>query len=660
MMKFHKLLKLQPAPFFMLGLLISYNSMDNWLNSTMMDYLTESLNSERGSAMVRNMQDGLSCLFVVIAYLMSEAYTGSFTAISFCASASTMGSMLFWISSMSDREYFEYYMVTVAIALLTMGNIAGKCLSQDFFDSHLEETARAKKEELGQQCTNNNARLYGISFAWTISLFFCSFGAVFICSVVAGDNPWHGIRFVSPFMVGSYMLFYFGYAWYNHEDLLPESNVGKFCRVCKAAYRKRILAYLTIEDGYYWKNYKQGHLYEANHGQDRVVRLLPRVPRGFGWLEKAAIIDKKQTENDDVSPHMQETKGELCTVKQVREAKSIVLLLCWGFCLFPYSFVAASGNTFFVSQASSLKIFMLIDISYLFLLKTTMTGMVIPMLFLILEEPNVAKKISKIIIKFGANRKIIDSTTVNIGIGMFLAAICCVFAWSVENHILYSTGIMSTKALIPQFLLLGMAEGLVEGQDGLSRLFENYASESVRNFAEPFSNLVIGLGKLLSIPWFLIFDRWLYESNNTASRHLDRYFLMLAILNIVSLIGFSFYYYMFVRDNEFPEDEERRRRRRRRRRKRRRRMEQILVDDGLESDFEEANGVEQNSATNQGPEVPEEDKEIEMEQISEHDHEIEPISEHATREEHLTTIFEGDSNLQNNGVLVVVVESNEA
>ncbi|RYR72586.1 hypothetical protein Ahy_A02g006809 [Arachis hypogaea] len=646
-MKFHKLLKPQPAPFFMLGLLISYNLMENWLNSTMMDYLKESMNSERGSTMVRNMQDGLSCLFVVIAYLMSEAYTGSFTAISFCASASTMGSMLFWISSMSDRKYFEYYMVIVAIALLTMGNIAGKCLSQDFFDSHLEEIARAKKEELGQQSINNNARLYYISFAWTIFLCFCSFGAVVICSVVAGDNPWHGIRFVSPFMVGSYMLFYFGYAWYNHEDLLPESNVGKFCRVCKAAYRKRILAYLTTEDGYYWKNYKQGHLYEANHGQDRVVRLLPRVPWGFGWLEKAAIIDQKQSENHDVSPHMQETKRELCTVKEVREAKSIVLLLCWGFCLFPYSFVAASGNTFFVSQASSLKSFTPNDISGLFLLKTTMTEMVIPLLFQIVEEPHVAKKISKIIIKFGAKRKIKDSTTVKIGIGMFLAAISCVFAWRVENHILYSTGIMSKLVLIPQFLLLGMAEALVEG--GLSKLFENYASKSVSNFAEPFSNLVNGLGKLLSIPWFLIFDGWLYESNNTASRHLDRYFLILAILNIVSLVVFLVYYYMFVHNNEFPEDEEEETM-----------MEQILVDDGLESDFEDANGVEQNSATNQGPEVPEEDKEIEMEQISEHDHEIEPISEHATREEHLTTIFEGDSNLQNKGVLLVVVESNEA
>ncbi|XLR11505.1 hypothetical protein S83_039443, partial [Arachis hypogaea] len=83
-------------------LLISYNFMENWLNSTMMDYLTESLmNSERDSVIIRNMQDGLSelflfnipglsCLFVVIAHLISEAYTGNFIAITFCASASAM------------------------------------------------------------------------------------------------------------------------------------------------------------------------------------------------------------------------------------------------------------------------------------------------------------------------------------------------------------------------------------------------------------------------------------------------------------------------------------------------------------------------------------------------------------------------------------------
>ncbi|QHO54093.1 Protein NRT1/ PTR FAMILY 5 [Arachis hypogaea] len=267
--------------------------------------------------------------------------------------------------------------------------------------------------------------------------------------------------------------------------------------------------------------------------------------------------------------------------------------------------------------------------------------MATPAFFWLVVKAKIAKKINKMaIIYFGAKRKIIDSTTMKIGIGIFLAVICCVFAWKVENHRLYSIGMMNTKALIPQFLLLGMAEALVE--DGLSQLFEIYASESVRNFAEPFSNIVIGIGKLLSIPWFLMFSCWINESINTS--HLDRYFLMLAILNFVLLLFVLVYYYMFGNDHDFLEDEEEM-------------MEQISEDHGLESDLEEANGLERNSTTSQGPEIPNEDKEIEMERLG-HNHEIDSPEEHA-KEEHLTVIFEGDFDHQNNGVLVAVVESNE-
>ncbi|MED6195178.1 hypothetical protein PIB30_035601 [Stylosanthes scabra] len=371
------------------------------------------------------------------------------------------------------------------------------------------------------------------------------------------DESRPGIRFVSLFMLGSYLFFYFGYACYYHEKLLPESNVGKFYRVCRAAYRKRNLAYLTSSsaDGYYWKNYKQGHLYEAKDG--RVVMLLPRVPWGFRWLDKAAIIDactEEQSENQDViSPYMQEMKGVLCSVKKVRETKSIAVLLCWGFSLFPYSFVAASGNSFFVSQAIDLKRVTTNDISLLFLLKSFVRDMATPLFFKIVKKAKIAKKINEIVIvNFGGKRKLIDSTTMKIGIGMFAAAICCVFAWNVEEHRGEWIGVMSRKVMIPQFVLLGMAEALVG--DGLSKLFERYAWESVSNFAEPYSNLVTGIGKLLSIPWYLIFRGWVNQSYGTS--HLDRYFLMLAILNLVFLLIFLFYYYMFVHNNEFPENQE--------------------------------------------------------------------------------------------------------
>ncbi|MED6136904.1 hypothetical protein PIB30_060067, partial [Stylosanthes scabra] len=409
---------------------------------------------------------------------------------------------------------------------------------------------------------------------------------------------WQGIRFLSLFMLGSYLLFFFGYAWYKHQELVGESNVGKFYRVCKAAYRKRNLAYLTSSSagGYYWKNCNQGYLYEANKHGRIVIRLLPRVPWGFRWLDKAAIVDNKEHCED------QEMKGVLCTVKQVRETKSVVVLLCWGVCFFAYSFVSASGNSFFVSQANNLESFTSNDVSLLFLFKSIMSDIATPAFFWLVKKAKIANKINR--------RKIIDLTTMKIGIGMFVAAICCVFAWNVENQTRNSKGMMNTTVMIPQFLLLGMAEALVG--DGLSKLFENYASESVRNFAEPFSKLVTGIGKLLSIAWFLIFRGWVNESDNASSRHLDRYFLMLAGLNLVFLLLFLLYYYRFVYNNEFPEDNE-----------------EMMEDHSLESDLEEANGAAQNLTSSQGPEVHEMD--------SSHSTE-----ERATREQHLsdlTTIF---------------------
>ncbi|QHO54087.1 uncharacterized protein DS421_2g53590 [Arachis hypogaea] len=49
-------------------------------------------------------------------------------------------------------------------------------------------------------------------------------------------------------------------------------------------------------------------------------------------------------------------------------------------------------------------------------------------------------------------------------------------------------------ALVPQFLFLAMLTGLVE--EGWKKLFQCYAYKFMRNFAESFKHLVIGIGKL--------------------------------------------------------------------------------------------------------------------------------------------------------------------
>ncbi|KAL4394866.1 uncharacterized protein DS421_2g53610 [Arachis hypogaea] len=92
-----KLLKLLPilvikqffiskAPFFVLGLLVSYDFTENWANSLMMDYLSYSLKSDRITAIITNLQDGVSDIFVIFFSSVSEASTGSFTMMAFCSS----------------------------------------------------------------------------------------------------------------------------------------------------------------------------------------------------------------------------------------------------------------------------------------------------------------------------------------------------------------------------------------------------------------------------------------------------------------------------------------------------------------------------------------------------------------------------------------------
>ena len=67
--------------------------MDNAVTSLLMYSLTsrgEGNVNLRVAALITNLQDGLSCVSVVIVYLFSEAYTGRFIMITFCSSASIM------------------------------------------------------------------------------------------------------------------------------------------------------------------------------------------------------------------------------------------------------------------------------------------------------------------------------------------------------------------------------------------------------------------------------------------------------------------------------------------------------------------------------------------------------------------------------------------
>ncbi|KAI4353264.1 hypothetical protein L6164_002227 [Bauhinia variegata] len=117
---------------------------------------------------------------------------------------------------------------------------------------------------------------------------------------------------------------------------------------------------------------------------------------------------------------------------------------------------------------------------------------------------------------------------------MVFALFSCIAARQVELHQQHSTSPISTLWLVPQYFLLGLMEGFSGG--GLDAFFYARVPKSMKSFAEPFSELVLCVGKFSNILFLLIFSPWFgYHSFDS---HMDRYFLMLAI---VCSVFFCFY-----------------------------------------------------------------------------------------------------------------------
>lgn len=94
---------------------------------------------------------------------------------------------------------------------------------------------------------------------------------------------------------------------------------------------------------------------------------------------------------------------------------------------------------------------------------------------------------------------------------------------------------MSILWLTPQYLLLGIMSGLVEA--GIEGCFYNLVPGSMKVYELLFKEIVMGMGKFLSILTIFAFRGWFGDESSTS--HLDRYFLMLAMISLGSLAFFS-------------------------------------------------------------------------------------------------------------------------
>ncbi|KAL2337823.1 hypothetical protein Fmac_012269 [Flemingia macrophylla] len=521
------------------GLVASYKFVEIAVESTFMDYLIDSTDDQRIAAIITNLYDALSSILFVFVSLVAEAYMGCFTTITLCAAASIQGLMLLWTYGSFSVNLALY----AAFFFLALGK-SGQNLSENFLEYQLEEKIKVKKERELENGSRQNKKeqnhVKSRSNFW-LFLFHPVVGYVITVSISLKVNDDYIFRAATLLMGGTLVLFLFGYVGYRRENL-SEGNLRKIYRIYKAAFGKRKSKYPTSPSCYYLKGYKQKRWY-YKHGKCEELRLYPKVPRLFRWLDKAAIIEGEESSD----PEAQEKKGKLCMVKEVREVKSLVPMMYLCFSFFACSLLLGTGNTFFVAQANNMKPM------------TDNNGNDIWVLFLIMSGMNKMSRFICFIISFSFRRprqfKAMDGrfkikrnagTIIRVAFGMFCAVICSLVAWKVEarrlkvnkendhNH----SGRNNTVTLIPQFALLGTSEGLVDG--GLEKLFLGHVMNSMWSFEDSYSELVIGSGKLLIIPVVLIFSNCWFKKKVNDSR-LDIYYLMLGIFNAAFLVVFGYY-----------------------------------------------------------------------------------------------------------------------
>ncbi|KAI4353262.1 hypothetical protein L6164_002225 [Bauhinia variegata] len=204
------------------------------------------------------------------------------------------------------------------------------------------------------------------------------------------------------------------------------------------------------------------------------------------------------------------TKKSLANILRDLKAAMSNKFLFWV-AFFPYSLVWATTNTLFVAQTVHTNMHIgntsLVPATFLFVLKSIISDIVE---FFFWLRRDTSKGIP----------------LVRIGAGMVFAVFSCVAARQVEPHRRISTSSISLPRLAPQYVLLGFMEGFYGG--GLEMFFHVRLPKYMKNFARPFSQLVLCIGPFSSIFLMLIINgSFDHDINNF---YFGRYFLMLAIL----------------------------------------------------------------------------------------------------------------------------------
>ncbi|GLJ39356.1 hypothetical protein SUGI_0803690 [Cryptomeria japonica] len=294
-------------------------------------------------------------------------------------------------------------------------------------------------------------------------------------------------------------------------------------------------------------------LYEVTDKEANIhAQKLPNTKQ-FKFLDKAAIITDMSSNNEKMEP----SKWRLCTVTQVEETKAIIRMLPIFGCTIILSTGLAQLQTFSVSQGLTMdrsmgKNFDIPAASLPF----------IPFVFLIVIIPIY----DKIFVPFARNFTGHEAGITHlqrIGIGLVLSTISMTIAALVEvkrKNVAKENGMVDSIPLfmppIPisvfwlgfQYFVFGIADlfTLV----GTMEFFYSEAPEGMRSMATAFSYTSLSLGYFFSSILVNIVNAttrnitesrgWLH-GNNLNRNHLNLFYWLLAILNVLNFVNYLFW-----------------------------------------------------------------------------------------------------------------------
>ncbi|XP_047961748.1 protein NRT1/ PTR FAMILY 5.11-like [Salvia hispanica] len=505
---FHNYVVFTKPIFFMLGLIFSYKLVENAFLSILITHLTDAWGKNQydllKAAMVVNLQEGTESVSVILFVYLADVHTGRFNMVAFATAFCIAGLLLNFASTRNDDDKeVNLGLFYLGLGLLTFAQAALSVTLRVFLYDQLRPKDADQREDRRKRRTK---------FWWKL--------VSFVAAIFSLFGPLNALEFgilavVLAAVTGvCFLVFLLGSNYYHHEQKI-ENQFKDVGIVLARAYRNRNAEY--------------------PQGSFNIETQIPPCLWGFRWeitrwLDKAAIAH-----------------GGGCSDAQVEKVKRLIKMLPMWSCFLTLSLVAASGSTFFFEEASVIEDGGVIDNDnkILFLANvvrfTDLVGSVISNYIM-----------TKLRDKMKFNQQRME--LVKIGMGMLCCVSCCIVAWGLAS--LRRNYYINVFWLTPQFILLGLMQGLSE--DGLESFYESQASKSLLSYGPPFGELVMGIGKFMSIPCVLIFSmtsiRW-FQKDIDASR-LDKYYIFLAVLSFLNFVLYCFFGWWYRNNTFLARDEE--------------------------------------------------------------------------------------------------------